>query len=155
MKRLSLFLLTSIILFGSCTPSLKFETNEDFSKWLSGKEFTSTDGSKKHYYSDGSLGLPTSVTIQFDGDKVQYQNCSPTSYNIYKDGNLYVVSFTPDCIKGDDMELIVDYENELFYTKSLIYSEDRASHNSGSGFAKLDEIVKQKKGQGPFMSIVK
>lgn len=133
-----------------------YKADEDFLKWLSGKEFTSIGIDKSHYYSDGSMGSPSfPLTIQFDGDKVKYQNCSPTSYVFYKISGGYKISFTPDCTKGDNIELHINLENESYLVKSQIYNIERASNNNRSALAKLDEAVRGEIADGPFMTITR
>ena len=153
MKKLTFLLV--IIAFSSCTPSPpKIETDEEFLKWLSGKEFTSTGIDENHYYADGSLGSPvTTLVIQFDGDKARYKGCNPVGYNFYSTSDGYKVSFTPDCTKGDDVELNFYFEKETYWVTSYMYNFERASHMSGSAIAKLDALVNEERGSGPFMEI--
>lgn len=150
------FVLVILICY-SCKPSPpKIESDEEFLSWLSGKEFTSIGNDETHYYSDGSLGSPEfPLVIQFDGDKVKYQGCTPTGYDFYRTSDGYSVSFTPDCTKGDNIELHFYFEGETYKVSSYMYNSERASHTGGSAIAQLDALVNEEIADGPFMTITK
>jgi hypothetical protein len=141
-----------LIFFSSCN-SRKFETNDQFKKWVEGKTFTSKGNDLDQYDSHGNYHSPVgTLELKFDGDKLTYQGCPPQNYNVYQDENDWVVGFK-SCDDNDLFELVIPASGDM-YVRSLDYDLSHMEEGSSSSAVnKLDAIVSKKVTKGPTMEI--
>ncbi len=154
-----LFYLLLIILFSGC--GRNFSNEDDVKKWLSGKEFSSENGDYNTFTIAGAkVQHYEKLIIKFDGDKVQYKNCTPTTYSVSKDGGDYQVSFQVDCVEDSYFTIILKKNGDIL-TQSVIYNAEYAydvtdyADNRPDVISKLDYLAHLKRDEvdGPKLDI--
>jgi hypothetical protein len=153
MKLQILLILCCVILLNTGCNNRKFKSEDEFKTWLNGKHFrsTSTDYEQTDY--KGNLFMPVgTVDLIFSGNTIQYQSCSPQSYNIYQDGDIWTVTFEK-CGKGDYFDLVVTPSGD-YKIRSKDYDTSKKDMSSGSALERISAADSKKEVDGPTMEIV-